>query len=154
MSPKWQLKFEYKTEKMKKLFLLPIVMISLAATAQENVKAPAAAKNAFAKSFTGAKKVKWEKEDGNYEVTFEQNGKEMSAIYNPKGLLQETEYAIKISELPASVTSYLKSHYKGVAVKDAAKITKADGTVLYEAGIKGKDVLFDVNGKFVKEAKD
>src|SRR6476469_2706389 len=122
MSPKWQLKFEYKTEKMKKLFLLAIVMISLAATAQENVKAPAAAKNAFAKSFTGAKKVKWEKEDGNYEVTFEQNGKEMSAIYNPKGVLQETEYAIKISELPASVTSYLKSHYKGVSVKDAAKI--------------------------------
>lgn len=139
---------------MKKLILLSIVMISLAANAQENVKAPAAAKTAFEKKFTGAKKVKWEKEDGNYEVTFEQNGKEMSAIYTPKGVLQETEHAIKISELPVPVAAYMKAHYKGVAIKDAAKITKADGTVLYEAAIKGKDVVFDANGKFVKEAKD
>lgn len=139
---------------MKKLLLFPIVMISLAATAQEKVTAPAVARTAFAKNFGDAKKVSWEKEDGNYEVTFEQNRKKMSAIYNPKGVLQETEYAIKISELPAPVTTYMKAHYKGVSIKDAAKITKADGTVLYEAAIKGKDVVFDANGKFVKESRD
>lgn len=139
---------------MKKLFLLCSVMISLAATAQEKVTAPAAARTAFAKNFNGAKKVSWEKEDGNYEVSFEHSGKKMSAIYNPKGVLQETEHAIRISELPAPAATYMKAHYKGVSIKDAAKITKADGTVLYEAAIKGKDVVFDANGKFVKEARD
>jgi hypothetical protein len=39
-------------------------------------------------------------------------------------------------------------------VKETAKITKANGEVNYEVGIKGKDVLFDAKGKFLKEAKD
>jgi hypothetical protein len=35
-----------------------------------------------------------------------------------------------------------------------AKITKADGTVNYEAEVDGKDVIFNSIGKFLKEAKD
>ena len=98
--------------------------------------------------------MKWEKEDGNYEVTFVDKGKELSAVYNAKGILTESEHEIKVSELPAAVTAYMKDHYKGITVKGAAKITKADGSINYEAAIKGKDVLFDANGKFIKEAKD
>jgi hypothetical protein len=56
--------------------------------------------------------------------------------------------------LPATITSYMKEHYKGIAVKEASKITKANGEVNYEAGIKGKDVRFDANGKFIMESKD
>jgi hypothetical protein len=134
---------------MKKTFFAVALLITIGSFAQKNTP-PAAAKAAFAKAYPGAIKVKWEKENGEYEVTFEQKGQELSAIYNTKGVFQEAELEMKVSDLPAAITSYMKAHYKA-AVKGAAKITKADGTVNYEATLKGKDVMFDANGKFIKE---
>ena len=116
--------------------------------------APDAVKTAFAKAYPNATKVKWEKEDGNYEVTFVDKGKEISAIYNPKGILQETELEMKAAELPANILAYMKAHYKGITVKSGAKITKANGIVNYEAAIKEKDIIFDASGKFIKEVKE
>lgn len=48
----------------------------------------------------------------------------------------------------------IKECYKGKTIKEGAKITTADGTVNYEAEVDGKDVIFDTNGKFLKEVKD
>lgn len=138
---------------MKKLLVIAVLLVSLQVSAQKPV-APEAAMTAFTKAYPGATKVKWEKEGSNYEVSFMQNGNELSAIYSGKGILQEDEKEIKVSALPAAVLNYMKEHYKGVTVKGAAKITKADGSIQYEAAIKGKDVIFDANGKFLKEAKD
>jgi len=138
---------------MKKIFLAVAVLITVTVTAQKS-GAPVAAKTAFAKAYPAATKVKWEKEDGNYEVSFVDKGNEMSAIYNADGVFQEIEHEMKVAELPAPVSAYMKEHYKGIVVKGAAKITKADGSINYEAAVKGKDVLFDINGKFIKEAKD
>ena len=142
-----------KTYMMKKIILVLSLFISAATNAQKSESTPEAI-SAFAKAYPGVTNAKWEKEDGNYEVTFEQKGNKLSVIYNAKGVLQESEIEIKTSELPAAVTAYMKEHYKGFVVKSGAKITKADGSINYEAAIKGKDVLFDANGKFIKEAKD
>ena len=132
-----------------------VATIGLAARAQklDASKVPAAVKAAFAKQYPGAT-AGWEKENGKYEVNFKLNGNTMSALYETNGNLQETEMDIKVSDLPATVQAYVKEHYKGKVVKEAAKITKADGTVNYEAEVNGKDVIFDTNGKFIKEAKD
>jgi len=138
---------------MKKVILALIVLISASTFAQKS-DAPAAAKAAFAKAFPSATNIKWDKEDGAFEADFELKGKKMAATFDAKGVFQESEIAIQVSELPASVTAYMKGHYKGIAVKEAAKITKPNGAINYEAAIKGKDVLFDANGKFIKEAKD
>jgi hypothetical protein len=134
---------------MKKTFFAIALLITIGSFAQKNTPPPVA-KAAFAKAYPGAIKVKWEKENGEYEVTFEQKGQEMSAIYDTKGVFQEAELEMKVSDLPTAITNYMKAHYKA-AVKSAAKITKADGTVNYEAVLKGKDVMFDANGKFIKE---
>jgi len=75
-------------------------------------------------------------------------------LYDAKGILKESEVSMPVSELPATVSEYLAKNYKGIPVKGAAKITKADGTVNLEAEIKGKDILFNTNGKFIKEVKD
>jgi hypothetical protein len=138
---------------MKKILLVIGLFLGATSFAQKKDDAPAAAKAAFAKAFPGAKGV-WEKEDGNYEVSFETGGKKMSAIYDAKGALQESEVEITVSEVPATVSTYMSQHYKGITIKGAAKITKPDGSINYEAAIKGKDVLFDASGKFIKEAKD
>lgn len=142
---------------MKKLLTMSALFatIGFAACAQklDASKVPAPVKAAFAKQYPGITAA-WEKEDGKYEVNFKQNGNTMSALYEASGTLTETEMDIKVSDLPATVQAYVKEHYKGKAVKEAAKITKADGTVNYEAEVSGKDVIFNAAGKFIKEAKN
>ena len=111
---------------------------------------PATVSAAFNKSFPGSSKVKWEKEKSDYEAGFMQNGKTMSAVFDSKGSLKETEVVIKTSELPTGVQQYLKTNYKGSKIQEAAKITRANGEVLYEAEVNKKDLIFDVKGNFLK----
>lgn len=116
-------------------------------------KVPIVVKAAFAKQYPGIT-TKWEKEDGQYEASFKQHGNSSSTTYKANGTFIESEIDIKVTELPASVLSYIKEHYKGKTIKEAAKITKADGTVNYEAEVNGKDVIFDAKGNFLKEMRD
>ncbi|MBS1567677.1 MAG: PepSY-like domain-containing protein, partial [Bacteroidetes bacterium] len=80
--------------------------------------------------------------------------KEMAAVYNAAGVLKETEWEIKNSELPASVSGYVKQHYKGAAIKEAAKIKKSTGEVVFEAEVNKKDLIFDESGKFLRVEED
>lgn len=134
---------------MKKIFgiflLLGVMVTATFAQKAAAAKVPAAVKTAFAKNHPGVK-VNWEKEKQNYGAGFSVNGKETSEVYAVSGSLIETEVAIKSSEFPAAVMAKLK----GMKVAEAAKITKADGSVRYEAEVKGKDLLFDANGTPVK----
>lgn len=132
-----------------------VAAIGFSACAQkiDASKIPAAVKVSFAKQYPGAV-AKWEKEDGKFEAGFKQNGNTMSALFEANGTMNESEMDIKIADLPASVTAYVKEHYKGKSIKEGAKITKADGTVNFEAEVDGKDVIFDADGKFLREMKD
>jgi actin-like ATPase involved in cell morphogenesis len=116
---------------------------------------PGAVNEAFQKQFAGAKDVKWGREEGNFEVNFEQGEKEMSAVFTPSGVLDETEVEIKNNELPPAVVTYISHNYNSAEVEEAARITKANGEVLYEAEADGKDLIFDATGKFllVKEVE-
>ena len=142
---------------MKKLLVMlisgSVIVISACGQKLDAAKVPAPVKASFAAKYTGLT-AKWEKEDGKYEANFKQNGNSMSAMFEPNGTFTESEIDIKVSELPATVLAYVKEHYVGKTIKEGAKITKADGTVNYEAEVNGKDVVFDANGKFLKEVKD
>lgn len=142
---------------MKKslLSILSITVIMLTANAQkiDASKVPTAVKDAYAKKFPGIA-AKWEIEDGKFEAGFKQNGNTMSALFEANGTMTESEVDIKVSDLPAKVLAYVNEHYKGKSIKEGAKITKANGTVNYEAEVDGKDVIFDVSGNFLKEVKD
>ncbi len=142
---------------MKKIIILLVVIaIAFQAKAQklDASKVPAAVKEAFAKKYPKITSVKWEMEDGEYEASFKQDGKSMSTLQDSNGNITETEVDIKVADLPASVTSYVKQHYKGKAIKEGARITKANGEINYEAEVGGTDLIFDANGKFIKETKD
>ncbi|AZA83738.1 hypothetical protein C1637_14145 [Chryseobacterium lactis] len=119
---------------------------------KENVKVPLAVEKAFQKNYPNTK-AKWEKEAGKYEAGFKQNGKKMSVLYSETGMMEESEIEIPINQLPASVAQYTAQHKLG-KIKEAAKITKADGAVLYEAEVKSGDALFDAKGNFVTIQKD
>jgi Putative beta-lactamase-inhibitor-like, PepSY-like len=114
---------------------------------------PAAVKASFGKLFPG-NSAKWEKEDGNYEAGFKKEGKTMSATFQTDGTFMESETAIKESELPPSVINYLQANYTNKKIKESAKITNATGVITYEAEVDKKDLIFDSNGKFLKEVKN
>ena len=61
--------------------------------------------------------------------------------------------AISQSELPKPVISYVKEHYNGAKITEAGKVADAQGKLSYEAEVKGKDVIFDEGGNFVKAEK-
>ncbi|MEP7107036.1 MAG: PepSY-like domain-containing protein [Ferruginibacter sp.] len=142
---------------MKKLIVLSAmtVFISFIACAQklDASTVPADVKTSFGKAHPGVA-AKWEKENGKYEVNFKQNGNTMSVLIDEKGKIIETETDIKVADLPAAVLAYVKVNYKGKPINEGAMITKAGGTVNYEAEVSGKDVIFDANGKFLKEVKN
>ncbi len=135
------------------LALTLFLAFSLSAQKIDMAKVPAPVITAFEKKYPG-NIAKWEREDGNYEANFKEAGNSMSMIIDPNGAILETEMDIKISALPPSALTYVKEHYKGKTVKEAAKITKADGSITYEAEVAGTDVIFDAGGKFIKESKE
>ena len=143
---------------MKKLMLSAVAIVAMCSVslAQEHgekkekaVNVPTAVTAAFAKQF-GPTDADWEKEGANYEAEFERNKKETSAVFSADGKLLETEVEIPVAELPAAAMEYIKKNHAGATVKEAAKITDAAGVVSYEAEIKGKDLIFDAKGNFVK----
>lgn len=141
---------------MKKIAMLCVaVLIGTLTYAQKKAErsVPPAVKAAFQKAFPNAKEIKWEKENNSWEANFEWNEADYSVLLDESGNIIETEVEIEPHQLPQNVSLYLTQHYKGQKIKEAAKITDAKGVVSYEAEIKGKDLIFDEKGNFIKEIK-
>ena len=142
---------------MKKLFFLLAAVASVSFANAQKVsekEVPAVVKSAIHKNHPNAKDLKWEKEKGNYEAGFEVGEQDYSVLIAASGQIIETEVEIKVDALPAGVKEYVSKNYAGQKIKEAAKITDAKGVVTYEAELKGKDLIFDQSGKFLKEVKD
>jgi hypothetical protein len=141
---------------MKKLLGLFVIGagLSIGAHAQKhsNDEVPAAVKTAFAQQFPGTN-AKWKKTGDQYEARFKQNRQKMSAVFGADGTMSETERKLKVWELPLPVRDYVEQHYKGADIKEAARITRADGRTNYEAGLEDKEILFDAGCNFLKEEK-
>ena len=140
---------------MKKIILslFALLIITTLAFAQKvkGPQVPQPVKDALAKKYPEAAKVTWEKEKGNFEANWGgKSGEDMSVQFTPAGAFVEQVVAISPTELPAGVPAYVKQHYKGVKITEAGKVTDAKGTLMYEAEVKGKDLVFDEKGNFLK----
>ena len=140
---------------MKKTLLLGLMAAAALNVKAQNLKAkdvPEAVKAALAKKYPEATKVGWENEKGNYEANWGgKSGENNSAVFTPAGQFVEIVKAIKIIELPAAVAPYVAAHYKGSKIKEAGRVTDATGKTMYEAEIKGGDLIFDEKGNFIKK---
>lgn len=123
---------------------------------------PAAVVSAFKKQYPNVKEVEWEKEGNNYEAEIElvqvpMDGKgkkrevEKSLEFTATGELVKTEEEIEIKALPAAINEYVNKNYPGKKIKEASKITEANGTVKYEAEVEKQDLIFDANGAFLEK---
>lgn len=118
---------------------------------KERLIVPPIVKTALYKKYPEAKKVTWEKENGNYEANWGgKSGEDNSVQFTPGGSFIEIVNAIPVNQLPEAVIVYVNSHYKGSKITEAGKVTDAKGNLSYEAEINGRDIIFDKAGKFVK----
>lgn len=120
----------------------------------KTVTPPSVVKEALSKKYPTVKKVEWEKEDANYEAGFDLNKVETSVVIDEKGTILETESKIEVATLSKTITDYVAKNYPKQKIKEAAKIVNSKNKVTYEAEVKGYDLLFDENGKFIKATKD
>ncbi|MBS1744871.1 MAG: PepSY-like domain-containing protein [Bacteroidetes bacterium] len=150
---------------MKKVISIVCVLVfalGVISFAQENegsnkhVNVPEAVKNANMKKYPESKnyRITWEKENGNYEANWGgKDGEANSVTYTPTGEFIEIVKEIPTSDLPKGVLEYIKEHYKASKFGDVGKVLDARGITTYEVEINRRDVIFDENGKFVKEEK-
>lgn len=140
---------------MKKIVMTAAIALMAGGLQAQDLKPkdiPAVVKEGLVKKYPEATKVSWEKEKGNYEANWGgKSGEDNSALFKPDGTFVEIVKAISISALPKNVAPYIKEHYKGAKIREAGKITDAAGKTMYEAEIKGGDLIFDENGIFIKK---
>ncbi len=75
----------------------------------------------------------------------------MSVVMDGQGKLKGTETDIAVSELPAAIRDYVAKQMPGKKIQEAAIIVDASGMKKYEAEVGGKDLLFDMAGKPLKQ---
>lgn len=139
---------------MKKLLTLTIVaMITSLSFAQkiQDKDLPTAVKSAFEKLYPNIKKVKWDKEEENYEAGFEIQDKDYSLLLDNQGNVVEIEIEVDIQSLPSGAKEYISKNFPKQKIKEASKITDNKGVVIYEVELKSGDVFFDKNGNFIKK---
>lgn len=143
---------------MKKHVLFPAsalcVLLSGLSGAQQLSQAsiPAVVLRALRGRYPEAGKVTWEKEKGNYEANWGgKSGEDHSVQFTPAGAFIEAVHAIPPDELPQSVRSYVRAHYRGIKITEAGKVRDAQGKLSYEAEVHGKDLIFDAQGRFLKK---
>lgn len=138
---------------MKKIALVFIASAFTSVMFAQQIKeseVPEAVKSAMKKKYSSVKVTKWEKEDGYYEAGFTKDKIKNSVLLDGKGNIKESEFEIPVNNLPKGVAEYVKKNHPKATIIGAAKITDSKGVITYEAEIKGKDLFFDSNGKFLK----
>jgi len=139
-------------------YLIAVLTISVVtgcdAQKMKESEVPATVVSAFHKAYPEVKEYTWYNKDGNYESEYEVGEMEAAVVFNATGDVVETEIEIPVANLPAAVSTYVSKNYSGAKIKEASEITDAKGVKTYEAEIKGKDLVFDANGGFLKEEKD
>jgi uncharacterized membrane protein YkoI len=136
---------------LKSSIFLVALLLSAGCSLQAQKDLPAAVKTAFAQKFPDADDVEWDKEkDGNWEVEFEQGDTESTAVFSPDGKWLETETEIALEDLPEPI----RAAVKGKKIKEVARITKADGTTVYEVEVGKKDLMYDPQGNLLPEGKE
>ncbi len=133
------------------LYCLGSLLILAAQTSFAKPKVPEAVLHAFQSRFPAAREVNWEIENKTaYEAEFKLNGIEWSVSFDATGKWLETETEVRLTDLPAPVQTALQ----GKKVKEMTRIERADGSMVYEAEVKRKDLLFDAMGNLLAEEKD
>lgn len=133
-----------KFSAMQKILLFCLFSFGTFYTAYSQKTPPSVVLTSFQERFPKIQNPEWEKEkNGGWEAEFEKDSVETSASFSADGTWIETETEVEFAQLPTPVQTALQ----GKKVKETARIQRSDGSIIYEAEVRGKDLLFDASGK-------
>jgi hypothetical protein len=133
---------------MKKVAILGILyfLIGLVAFSQEippgNVPNPV--KQAFAKQFPAAKAVKYGLDKTDYQIDFQEQGKECIATYNATGKLLGTDKEITSDGLPKEVSSAIAQNFPGYTIITVVRREALDKGICFEMDLKKDDAGYSI----------
>ena len=133
---------------MKKIILLisASLLFSLMAYSQELSfdKVPKNVRQAFVRQFPAARAVKCQSDNMDYQISFLDQGKECSAMFNEAGKLLETQKEIIPAGLPKEVSSSVAKNFPGYAIMIIVRRDAYDKGVCYEMDLKKDDAGYSV----------
>ena len=98
-------------------------------------KVPEKVKTSFEQKFPDAKNVEWAMEnDTEWEAEFTMNGVDYSSNFTVAGEWTETEFEIKITELPEAVQIVIDSNYSDYNIEGIESSETKEG-VVYEIAL-------------------
>lgn len=116
-------------------------------------KIPALVQAGFSKKYPNVTKLKWDKEDKDFEASFSLDNRKMSVLLNAKGDILETEEEVSKNAIPPAAIEYVQKIYPKSIIKETAKITKQSGEVVFEVEVTGKNLFFDAKGNILTNKK-
>lgn len=138
---------------MKKLMMVLTFLLGFGTLGFGQV--PDVVQTAFKAKHAGAATADWQQKAENWQATFQKDGQTLKAVFDAQGAWLKTKWDIAINVLPSTIQEQLSSKYAGFTVYEAEKIEQADGTILYEAGIKNDakelEVEWSEAGEMIKE---
>ncbi|MGA2822859.1 MAG: PepSY-like domain-containing protein [Bacteroidales bacterium] len=133
---------------MKKVAISVILyfLIGLVAFSQEISpnKVPIPVKQAFAKQFPAARAVIYELDKTDYQIGFQEQGKECIATYNAAGKLLGTDKEIASNRLPKEVSSAVAQNFPGYTIITVVKREASDKGICFEMDLKKDDAGYSV----------
>ncbi|WP_298247784.1 hypothetical protein [uncultured Christiangramia sp.] len=139
---------------MKRIILMTVILAAMSISCDNddspNVETPSVVLNTFQREFPDATDVEWEKLQQDYEVEFEVDNIDHTAILSNDGNLLKYKYDILISELPGPITAIINTNYESNEIDDT-EILIIDGVTYYqvefERTLKDEQVVFNVSGE-------
>lgn len=147
---------QYKLNKMKKIFFIAIAIFLFNTAPYSQIKVPTIVSNSFKQKFPSAINAEWEKEGkGEFEVTFEKEGKKCTSNFNSSGKWLETESPIRFDELPLKIQNSFSKVHKKEDVRDIFLIETSNGTrkfeIEYKKGSKIQEIIYSNDGIEMKK---
>ncbi len=128
-------------------------LISCDADDNQNVETPSVVLNTFQSKFPDAQDIEWEKDQENFEVEFEIDQIEHTALINREGNLLKRKNEIEISDLPEVVLQNLQANYEVDKIDDIETLY-LEQSIFYQIEIENtfssKKIIFNQGGEIAQ----
>lgn len=136
------------------LCLFSCACLGLHAQSIKEREVPQLIKKSVSEVYPEAKNISWEIEDGMYEASFMQDGKELTCVIAMNGKITQIEEEIGTSGLPGGALSYLAMHEQRTDQMEVTKIRDIRNTITYEVETGGMSYLFDERGNLISKQQE
>lgn len=126
---------------MKRIFFTGLLALAISSCNTKdqiaNNQVPSVVLNTFQQQYAEAADVEWEKQSSNFEVEFELDNVDYTALINSQGTILKSKRDATVDEIPENITSKVKADFANYTVDDV-EIVEEDNTRYFQLELDGK----------------